>query len=485
MNTAGLLFLILTQFLAGRGVMALFGIRQKPVYLFTISTFIGIGILSLLPMLIEMLGMTINKTNILIAICAITVALNVPVIRKYDFSIFKKMKFTMPKLYELAFVIFFIVIMAPAVWHGYFYPPQARDVLSGPEALADYALKEGTLNNSVFTLNLDESVPNLMKPPYVTNLQIVYKMFVQPFGQFWLTIMAVCFLVWIYCIIRERLHPVVAGFLMLFFITIPEMYGYTYIMLWDYCNAVYFTVGAYFLIQYLLTNKYNYFLFSALLFGFATFVRVETPIFVGLLSPILIYGFRKGDVKLPKLAINFVLLAVIPFLFYFIWVNIFAKYYLPVHIDAGGQMNLSSETSYFDWLSQFNNDLIFGGMNIMLYGYFIYFFILVVILNAIFFRPFSIESKFMLWAVLIVYLGMPLLGYATVWFNITTAKRGFFKMFPFMLLYMSHSGLFTRLSDALKKFEFPDFVSNDKPAKPVVQPAKAPAANTNKNKPKK
>lgn len=471
MNIAGLLFLIITQFLAGRGVMAIFGIKQKPVITFAISSFIGVGIFSMIPLFVELFGLKITKTNIGVSICAISALLNIAFVRKYDYGIFRKIKFSFPKLYELVFIIFFVIIMIPSLWLSYFYPPQARDVLSGPEPLAEFAIKEGTLNNSVFTMNLEESVPNLLKPPFVTNLQIVYKYFVHSFGQVYLSIMVLCFLVWIYYLLREKLHPVVAGFLMLFFMTIPEMYAYTFILLWDYCNTIYFVAGIYFLIQYLDSGNYKEFLFSALMFGFATFVRVETLIFIGLLSPILITGYKKGDVKLPKLAMNFFLLALIPFAFYFIWVNIFVKYKLPLNLDDDQKLNLGSEVSYADWFSTINSELMFGGMNYALYGYFIYFFILVVLIDAIFFRSFNKEAKFWLAGVLVVYLGMPLLIYATVYFNITTAKRGFFKMFPLMILYMRNSPLFTKLSNALIKFEMPE-ITKEKEPRPVLQPVK-------------
>ena len=115
--------------------------------------------------------------------------------------------------------------MIPSVWHCYYYPPQARDVLSGPEALAEYAVREGTLNNSVFTVNLEESVPNLLKPPFVTGLQIVYKLLVYNFGQVWLSMIAISFLIWVYTLLREKLHAVPAGLVMLFFITIPEIFN--------------------------------------------------------------------------------------------------------------------------------------------------------------------------------------------------------------------------------------------------------------------
>lgn len=455
MSIFGLLFLIIAQFLTGRGILGMFNIRLKPLLLFVVSQLVGIVTFSLVPMFMEMMHIRISYSGVLITLIITTVLFNILPARKYDYSILKpaNLNFKWPPLYETGFIALFFALMLPSLWRCFYFPPFARDVLSGPEALAEFAIREGSINNSVFKQNLLESTPNLLKPPFVTNLQIIYKLFVQPFGQLWLSIMAVCFLVWIYNLLREKLHPLVACFLMLFFFTIPEVYGYSYIILWDYANMIYFFGGAYFLLRYIESKEYNMFLFSCLLFGFATFVRLETLIFIALLSPAMVLALWKDKVKITKIALNLVLLAAIPFAFYFIWVNIFVKFYLPINLDADQALNLGTKTTYLQWLSEINSQLIFGGINLVLYGYYIYFFLLVLIADTLIFRKLNRESRYMLWGVAVIYFGMPLLGYFTQWFNTTTAKRGFFKMFPLMLMYMRSNSLFTWLSNWVINFE--------------------------------
>ncbi|MCB0698158.1 MAG: hypothetical protein KDC07_12390, partial [Chitinophagaceae bacterium] len=450
MNIPGLIFLLTTQFVAGRGILALFNIKQKTLHTIVLAMLNGIMVISLVPMLIELAHIPITKTNIILSISLISIALFAIPFKRYNFSILqlKNKEYKLPSLYEVLFILFLVFIMIPSIWRTYYFPPNARDVLSGPEALAKYAIEEHTLNNSVFSMNLLEATPNLLKPPFISDLQIVYKLLVHPFGQVWLTIIVLCFLTWLYSLLREKLHPVLAGLITLLFISIPELYGYTYILLWDYSNMVFFFAGFYFLNQYFEHKQNSCFLYSCLMFGFATFIRVETLIFAGLITPYIFFRLWQEKVSIQRVIINLVLFLAVPFIFYFIWIDIFVKYYLPPGLNLGAELNFSPATSFFGWLSKINSRLIFGGINIALYGYFIYFFLLILLIDAIFFRSFNKEARLLLFGILVIYLGLPMLIYVTKWFNITTAKRGLFKAFPLIALYMGNSALFLKLSRA-------------------------------------
>lgn len=455
MNFGGLLFLVITQFLTGRGLLYLFNIKNKLLVSFALSCMLGVVTFSTLPMLLELFKQPINKTNVITSICVTTLLSNVFVIKRYDFSVFKNIKIKIPAPYEILFIGLTCILMIPSVWRCYYYPTPARDVLSGPEALSHYAILEHKISNSVFSVNLLASLPNLLKPPFITDLQIIYKLLVYPFGQVWLTILAISFLIWVYNILKDKLHPLLAGVLLLMFVSIPEVYGYSYVLLWDYSNMIFYSVAYYYLYQYIQNKKYSHFLFSCMLFGFATFIRVDTLIFIGLTTPVFFLYSFKEKIKISSIVYSIFLLLIIPFVFYYIWVGVFIKYYLPKGIELVNETNFSSVSIYFDWLNKMNAELVFGGDNLDLYGYFIYLFIIVVFIDLIAFRKFKKEAVFMLLGVAIIYFGMPLLSYFTNWFNITTAKRGLFKMFPLMLMYMRYSALFSRASEAIINFENP------------------------------
>lgn len=472
MNTIGLILIVAAQFFIGRGILHIFNIKGKAIVLFAMSSIVGIAVLSMLPMLLEIVKLPINKNNVLLSIVVSVIASNLFVIKRYNFStiISKKIKF--PELYEILFIVVYAVLLIPSVWRCYYYPPYARDVLSGPEALSHFTLIEQKISNSVFTVNLLDSTPNLLKPPYITDLQVIYKMFVHPFGQLWLSILVISFLIWFYGIIRDRLHPVLAGMVMLLFITIPELYGYTYVLLWDYSNMVFFFAGYYYVFQYTRTKEYNLFLFGVLLFGFATFVRLDTLIFIGLTLPLLFIYMYRGKIAIPRIAYSLVLLLIVPLVFYFVWVNIFVKYYLPIGTNLESELNPGPISRYFDWIGRINNELIFGGDNLQLYCYIIYIFMLVFVADIIVYRKkLSKEAVFMLIGIAIIYFGLPLMSYFTKWFNITTAKRGIFKMFPLIILYLCNSPLVLKLSEAIKAFEFPSIEEKQMKAVPVAKPA--------------
>jgi len=472
MNATGLILLIIAQFLTGRGILHLFRIKEKAIVLFAISSIVGIAIFSLLPMLLELFKLPITKTNVLVSIIVATLLPNIFVISRYKISSLKPGAFKIPALYEILFIVVYAALLMPSVWRCYYYPPYARDVLSGPEALAHFALIEHKISNSVFSVNLLDSTPNLLKPPYITDLQIIYKMFVHPFGQLWLSILTIAFLIWVYNLVRDRLHPVLAGMVTLLFLTIPEVYGYTYVLLWDYSNMVFFFAGYYYLFQYTRTKEYNLFLFGVLLLGFATFVRLDTLIFIGLTIPLLFVYLYRDNVALSRIVYSIGLMLAVPLVFYFVWVNIFVKYYLPVGTNLESELNPGPVSMYFDWISRINNELIFGGDNLQLYSYIIYIFILVFVADLIVYRKkINKEAIFMLVGIAIIYFGMPLMGYFTKWFNITTAKRGIFKMFPLIILYMCNSPLLLKLSDAIKSFEFPSVEEKQVKVAPVAKSA--------------
>lgn len=59
-----------------------------------------------------------------------------------------------------------------------------------------------------------------------------------------------------------------------------------------------------------------------------------------------------------------------------------------------------------------------------------------------------------LFAILVVYLGLPLLGYLLPLLDLhNSTKRGFLKIFPLMVLYMGNTQLLIKLSEKIYKWE--------------------------------
>jgi hypothetical protein len=467
MTLLSFIFLLAAHYFAGRGLLSLFNMRLTTAKQITLSLITGVVIISLVPFVLELMHIPITYGSVLAGILVTVLLMSA----KSLFAL-KRSSFVLPSLripsfrsYELPFMLLFALIMLASVWRAYYFPPTARDMLSGPEVIAEYAVKEHTMVNSVLGVNL-ETTNNHEKPPFVTGLQIIYKLSGFAFGQVWLAIIAVSFYIFLYHLLRERLHPLLACVLMLFFITIPEIYAYSYVMLFDYSNMVLFFLGGYFLFRHFDTTERKDIYFSAVLFGLATYIRLETLVLVGLLMPAYWLYALKTKVPLQRIVLPTITILAIPAIFYFLWINVFLKYYMPGNFTVGTQIN----TNFSDLkplvirFMEMNRQLIFGKYSQPLWGYFITMFIVVVLADLIFIRKVSRENRNFLYAIAVVYFGLPLLGYLIPLVDLlNTTKRGLFKMFPFMLIVLANSGLLQKASSALTSWE-------NKLPEPVARP---------------
>ena len=78
MNISGLLFLLITQYIAGRGLVQLLKVETRPILLFCFSMISGVGMFSFLPFFLELLHLDITITNVAAAIGLLTIVMMVP-----------------------------------------------------------------------------------------------------------------------------------------------------------------------------------------------------------------------------------------------------------------------------------------------------------------------------------------------------------------------------------------------------------------------
>jgi hypothetical protein len=349
-------------------------------------------------------------------------------------------------------VISFIVFIS--AWRCYYFPPTPRDLTSGPEVIAEYTVKEKNMINSVFTVNL-ETTNNQFKPPFITSLQIIYKYAGFPFGQIWLSAVFISFLIFLYHALLLRIHSLVAGLLIIFFVAIPEMYAYSFMVLFDYSNAVFFFLSIYFLFDYLKTREKNKIVLAGILMAIATYIRSETLIFAGLVMFFLLWDGMKKKIRLPNLFMSCALFLLPSGLLYLLSIKIYIDFYLPAFYNIESQLNphLFDFNLLFKRFKDMNSKLLFSHYGIQLYAYFIFIFLLIFILDKIWSRS-NKQSKNWLYALLLVYFGYPLIGHLLPLLDIdNSTKRGLFKIFPFMLLYMASSSVLIKLSNRIKKWE--------------------------------
>lgn len=448
--------LTLLQCLTGLGLASLFKIWLKPAMLVALWMLIGIAVFSFIPFLLQLFFIPLTSVNVFVALIIACLLLNI----KYNRSIhnvkmvWQDRSFDI-RLYEIPFLIAIIVIALISIWRCYYLPPTPRDLTSGAEVIAKYAVREKTMINSVFSVNL-ESTNNQYKPPFITSLQVIYKYAGFPFGQVWLSTIFISFLVFLYHALSNTLHRIIAGLLIVAFLAIPEMYAYTFMVLFDYPNAVYFFLSAYFLFAYFYLGDKKFLPFSGLLMGIATYTRSETVCFAGLMALIILWHHIRHWKGMGKLLLSIVTYLLPPLILYLLSITIYINYYLPSAYNIKGLINpdlLNLRLLYTRFIT-INARLIFSEQGIIYYGYFIFIFLFFLLVDLVIYRKLNSAARNCLFAVLVIYLGLPLLGHILPLLDIdNTTKRGFLKMFPLMLLYLSHSTFLLSLSERIRKWE--------------------------------
>jgi hypothetical protein len=484
MNIAGLFFLIITQFLCGLALLSLFKIEGKTIVRIAVANIFGVLIFSFIPFILELFHIPIVGTNLAIFIAAFTLLSLVQIIKAKEFSKFV-FSFKVPPIYEFPFLIVFGLLIFLSVWRCYFYAPNARDMLSGPEVIAEFAVREHKMINSIFTVDLS-TTNNQYKPPYIISLQILYKIFVQPFGQVWLSVIFISYTILIFTFLREKLHPIIYYTVLLYYFAMPELFGYTYLMLFDYSNMVLLFLGYYYLNSFLVNKRKNELFFSVVLFAFANYIRVETIIMMGFFVPRIMYVLYKDKVSLAKIAWQSGIIMVGAAAIYVLVMNVFLKNYIPGAYNVGHDVNphIWELSGLFKRLSDIVTVLIFGPDGFNYFGVFIKIFLFIVVMDTIIFRKFNREQLNYLYGVVAIYLGLGVMGHLLPLADLThTTKRGMFKLFPLMIMYISNSNCLVWLSDQIKDWEFPPIPSAYTPRQPVaaaqVKPKPSP---TPKNK---
>ena len=101
-----------------------------------------------------------------------------------------------------------------------------------------------------------------------------------------------------------------------------------------------------------------------------------------------------------------------------------------------------------------NGGLLLAGDTVSYYAYFVYIFLFVLCLNIFDRNVLNKTALNWLFAVLVVYVGLPFVAYLFPLYDLdNSTKRGLFKIFPLMLLFMANSPLLISLSDGIKKWE--------------------------------
>jgi hypothetical protein len=455
MQLITLLVFTFFHLITGYGILRLFNIHLKPLMAGSLSVMLGIFVASVIPFLLQLLYIPLTSATIFSAWALVAVALNIKTLLHFkEMEWADTLKFNI-KIYEWPFILFIAYILFVSAWRCYYMPPTPRDLLSGPEAIAQYAVKEHTFLNSVFTVNL-ETTNNQFKSPYLESLQLIYKLLGFPFGSVWLSMLVVSFFIFFYRGLTKIIHPILAGLLVLLFVSIPEAYGYTFMVLYDYSCMIFFFLGFYFLVAFFRQKERKLIYCSAFLFAVSVYIRSETLLFVVMLLPAIgLYGFR-NKVKLSKLVLPAGILFVLSFLGYWIPIQLYNNHYLPQHYKLDNLINthLFNLQPLWERLDEVNSKLIFGEWGQMLYGYIFYAFFILFIAELIVKRKFNLAARNWLYGALVIYSGLILLGFVFPLVDVNNGtKRGLFRIFPLLIFYLANNGLLQFVSEKISLWE--------------------------------
>lgn len=446
------LLLLILHFATGYSILRLFRINTSLPFAGPLSMLTGVGIAAAIPFLLQLAYIPITPAAIFTALGI--AALPGLVLLAAGWKNRPRPALHVPALYEWPALLVMLFLVLISAWRCYYNPVLPRDMLAGPEVIANYTLREQTFANSVFLQDLGGN-NNPFKPLSVSSLQVIYKMAGFPFGQVWLSIIFVSFILFLYRVLSSKLHPVFAGILLLLFLAIPEMYAYTYMALFDYTNMVYFFLSCYFLFEYRTDRRLHGVLFAGVQMGIATYFRPETLVFTFMLLPTIwlrSYREQRSWKTYVAATCSFCLL---PVLAYWLPNQLYNYHYLPVHYNIGSEVNqhLTDLGPLWQRFSDMNTVLIFCSYGITLYGYFIYFFLFMLVADFLKKRSFTQESRNWLYAILIIYFGLALIGFLVPLMDLrNTTKRGLFKLFPLMLLYLANSPVLQAASISISQW---------------------------------
>ena len=453
--------LLLCYLVSGYGVLTLFRLRLKTAFMITLSLLLGIAVASFIPFLLQLLYIPLTQPIVFTALFLAALLLNIPTllrIRREGFSAvlksFKPAPFRILP-YEIPFLVTFAFMALVSIWRCYYLPPTSRDALSGPEAIAEFAVREHSMINSFFNIDL-ATTNNQFKSPFLISLQMITKMAGFPFGQVWLSIIFVSFTVFLYHALKEKVHPILTGLLLLLFLMTPEMYAYTFLILYDYSNMVFFFLSCWFLFGFCRNKDLAWLYFSGLLMGIATYIRSETLVLAFLIVPVIVMTRFRDRVTVRKM-IPAILLFLLPSLLgYWLPGPLYIQHYLPVHYDIGGLVNpnLSALGPLFQRYSDIVMRLMGGDFGVHLWGYIFYIAGILLVAELFSRNRCNKDARNWLYALLVVYLGLGALGFALPLFNLLeTTKRGMFKLLPLIILYLANNAWLIRLSQWMYRWE--------------------------------
>jgi hypothetical protein len=354
------------------------------------------------------------------------------------------------KIYEVLVAAFVLYVFFISAWRTYYLPVVSYDSVNGIDLFAKNAIAEGKIVCWIFDGAYIKSLSTqAYYAPFTAFEQIIYRLAGFPFGQVWLALVFLCFIVYLYHALKQYVHGALAGFILLITITVPEFYAYTFILQTDFVNAVFTLIGVVFLFEFWQKGTLPKLYMSILFFAMACWARSETVFFLPFFGLFVFFKFwKESKVDAFKLTALFGLLSATTFI---LWNIIFYRFYFPNAPQTGALMQWGdySMDNLLFIISDINEKVVFADVY---WGYLVYIVLFFMVLELLVYRKLS--GAFFLISLVIFYVTFVLLEIHFVHFNIdNTFRRGFFKFTVVGYFYLSQTQLLSKFSKVLTDFE--------------------------------
>jgi len=258
------------------------------------------------------------------------------------------------------------------------------------------------------------------------------------------------------------------------------MYAYTFMILYDYSNMIFFFLSLYFLFDYFRNKIPAHFYFAGLLMGIATYIRSETLVLAFLFLPPILLTQIRGREPVKKIALANLFFFLPSLLGYYLTSQLYIKYYLPVHYDIGSLINnhLSDLHPLFQRYTDIVTHLVASEFGIHLWGYLFYITAFLFLAEGLFRGRYNKDARNWLYAILALYIGIGALGFALPMMNLNeTTKRALFKLLPLAVLYLANNNLLIRLSQWISRWEGAPLAFTLIGKRPIASASARPAAD--------
>lgn len=443
--------IFILQFLIGFAINQRLGHRARSSEVLGLSIMSGLGISSLVVFMLEVVRIPLGYTSI-----ALSLLILACLFWKDYLKIWPVLfgKFKLPKFYEFLFFVPISFLVVISIWRCFYLPVTSFDSKAGVDLVAKYALLEGTIASTVFT----EHLPNVwywsnqpFYAPFTMIMQVIFRSTDLPFGKVWLSFLFVGFLIFFYGKLKARLHPILAGILLIMLLCIPEFYAYTFLIQTDFSNALFFVASVMFFHEYYISQDLDRpkLLLSILFMGLAVWTRSETIVMAPFGSLLILYKeFRNR----PREAVSYsAAYLAFPLFLFIAWNFVYIKLYLPISPSTLSNINLGSD-SYFVQMWNTFKGMVGIAISLDYWNYTVWVFLIVYVLNVLIFRSLK-GSHPLLWVLVLFVLFLFMLQHIPGVGLGTTYRRGFFKFLPLFIFVLSQIPLVTWVSDRITNWE--------------------------------